>query len=147
MRRTILLLFIPLMATACSALPTTPPEPVSPAALPTAEGGGVTHATPTLPPTAVAPTSPPAPSPTRREELATLVAPAPPPPNYVRRTPFVLLDNPKFISASQAKYLNGTDRVLGVSINGDTRAYPVMMMSYHHIANDVVGGKPILVTF
>jgi hypothetical protein len=32
-------------------------------------------------------------------------------------------------------------RVIGVSINGESRAYPVPFMSAHEIVNDEVGGK------
>ncbi|MGB0653028.1 MAG: DUF3179 domain-containing (seleno)protein [Thermoplasmatota archaeon] len=44
-------------------------------------------------------------------------------------------------------WLRGDDRVLGVVIDGDTRAYPVKMLNSHEIVNDVVGGVPVAVTF
>ena len=44
-------------------------------------------------------------------------------------------------------YLRDTDLVLGVVINGDTRAYPHNIFWWHEIANDVVGRVPICVTF
>ena len=37
--------------------------------------------------------------------------------------------------------------VLGVEIDGDARAYSVPLLSSHEIVNDVVGGKPIAVTW
>jgi hypothetical protein len=37
--------------------------------------------------------------------------------------------------------------VLGVSINGESKAYPVQFLGYHHHIQDVVGGKSILVTY
>lgn len=40
-----------------------------------------------------------------------------------------------------------TVRVLGVSINGDSRAYPIPYMSEHEIVNDEVGGKLIAATW
>ena len=39
------------------------------------------------------------------------------------------------------------ERVLGVSINGDHRAYPLNLLSRHEIVNDTVGGVPIAVTW
>jgi hypothetical protein len=66
---------------------------------------------------------------------------------YSRTTPFVPLDNPKVLPAGQATFLTAEDRVLGITINGESRAYPLRMMTYHHIANDVLGGRPILITF
>ena len=40
-----------------------------------------------------------------------------------------------------------TEQVIGVSIGGEHRAYPIYMLSSHEIVNDVVGGKPIAVTW
>lgn len=37
--------------------------------------------------------------------------------------------------------------VIGVSINGEAKAYPIRFMGYHHHVQDTVGGKPILVTY
>ncbi len=57
------------------------------------------------------------------------------------------IDKPKFISADDAKYLKPTDRVLGVEINGKARAYPIRILNWHEIVNDVHNSKPIAVTF
>lgn len=41
-----------------------------------------------------------------------------------------------------------TDKVvLGVTINGESKAYPISMLIYHHQVRDVLGGKPIMVTY
>ena len=37
--------------------------------------------------------------------------------------------------------------VLGAELNGESRAYLLSMMSFHHVANDELGGEPYLVTF
>lgn len=45
---------------------------------------------------------------------------------------------------------NGLDpetRVIGLSINGESHAYPIPFMSSHEIVNDEVGGKKIAVTW
>ena len=39
------------------------------------------------------------------------------------------------------------ERVIGLSINGDSRAYPLKLMSRHEIVNDTVCGKPVAVTW
>lgn len=57
------------------------------------------------------------------------------------------LTNPKFISADQADYLNSKDKVIGVSINGDHRAYPIKILNYHEIVNDDVGSTSIVVSY
>ncbi len=39
------------------------------------------------------------------------------------------------------------DPVISLEIDGDARAYPLRVLMYHEIVNDVVGGKPVVVTF
>lgn len=39
------------------------------------------------------------------------------------------------------------DLVVGVSINGESKAYPIEIIGYHHQVRDTVGGKPIMVTY
>ncbi len=56
--------------------------------------------------------------------------------------------DPQFISAQQADLSYEPDeKVLGVSINGDIRAYSVRFLSRHEIVNDTVGGVKIAVTW
>jgi hypothetical protein len=57
------------------------------------------------------------------------------------------LDNPKMISAVDAEYLNADDLVLGVEIAGDARAYPLRILSWHEVVNDVVGGTPVSLAY
>lgn len=57
------------------------------------------------------------------------------------------IDTPKFISANQANYLKPKDRIIGININGEARAYPIKIMNWHEIVNDVVKGQSITVTF
>ncbi len=68
-------------------------------------------------------------------------------PGFQRNSPFVPLDNPEVVTAEAATFLQPDDRVLGLTVNGESRAYPINMMTFHHVANDVVGGQPVLVTF
>jgi len=57
------------------------------------------------------------------------------------------LDNPVFVAADDATYLKGRDRVLGLSINGVSRAYPIRILNYHEIVNDIIGGAGVVVTY
>ncbi len=57
------------------------------------------------------------------------------------------LDDPEFVVADDAAYLNDRDRVLGISINGVARAYPIRILNYHEIVNDVIGGTSVVVTY
>ncbi len=57
------------------------------------------------------------------------------------------LDQPKFVAASEATYLQGDDRVFGVAIGDDVRAYPYRILDWHEMANDVVGGVPVSLAY
>ena len=50
---------------------------------------------------------------------------------------------PKMLTPDEADFLDEDDRVFGVSINGDTRAYPLRIINAHEMVNDTVGGEPI----
>ncbi|MCW8931102.1 MAG: DUF3179 domain-containing protein [Gammaproteobacteria bacterium] len=62
------------------------------------------------------------------------------------------LDHPKFISLKSAGYLHDDDRILGMTFNGVSKAYPIKILNYHEIVNDVfkaTGGKnqPVVITY
>ena len=58
------------------------------------------------------------------------------------------IDDPQFETAeAAAASLDPGERVIGVVINGEARAYPLPIMSNHEIVNDVVGGQPVAVTW
>lgn len=58
------------------------------------------------------------------------------------------IDRPRFISVPEAdKFLQNSDIVLGLDINGDIRAYPLQILVWHEIVNDNVGGVPVAVTY
>ena len=61
----------------------------------------------------------------------------------VRKDGIPDLTDPPVISAEEATYLSASDRVFGVSINGEHRAYPLRIMNPHELTNDVLGGVPI----
>jgi hypothetical protein len=70
------------------------------------------------------------------------------------------LVNPKTVKGSEAEALNKEyrrkyhhkfvvtgDRVIGVTINGESRAYQLKLLQWHEVCNDVLGGMPIAVTY
>lgn len=57
------------------------------------------------------------------------------------------LDNPTMILAEEAEYLDPWDPVFGMSINGDNRAYPLRIIDWHEMANDVIGGVPVSIAY
>jgi len=57
------------------------------------------------------------------------------------------LTNPEFVSRTFVRYLNDSDMVLGVVIDGKAKAYPHNIGWWHEIVNDRIGGQAISVTF
>ena len=51
--------------------------------------------------------------------------------------------NPIMLRADEADFLDDDERVFGVNINGDARAYPLRVANAHEMVNDTVGGEPI----
>ncbi len=57
------------------------------------------------------------------------------------------LVNPRFMKASEARYLRPDDRVVGITIGGESRAYPLAILNYHEIVNDSLGETRFAVTY
>ena len=58
------------------------------------------------------------------------------------------INDPRFITLEEAdKQLRLTDLVIGVSIEGEHRAYGAAFLSGHEIVNDTLGGRAIAVTW
>ena len=53
---------------------------------------------------------------------------------------------PVFKEASRTK-LDGAEQVIAVKVGREARAYPIRIISYHHIVNDVLAGVPIVATY
>jgi len=56
-----------------------------------------------------------------------------------KMVPFHALDDPKMVKASDADFLDDTDYVLGLTVGGESRAYPTRYVWFHHVVNDKVG--------
>ncbi len=67
----------------------------------------------------------------------------------------VLTDPPTMTAAEierrnteeRGKLLVSGDRVIGVVVGGEARAYPLRLMRWHEVVNDRIGGEPIAVTY
>ena len=58
------------------------------------------------------------------------------------------LDDPDFIPVIEETRIGEREPVITLEIDGATpRAYPIRYLTWHEIANDVVGGVPVAVTF
>jgi hypothetical protein len=58
------------------------------------------------------------------------------------------LELPGFVTAqAAADWINASDEVIGVEINGDARAYPIRIIAWHEMVNDTVGGVPVSLAY
>ena len=57
------------------------------------------------------------------------------------------IDKPKFKPIAKIKDIGDAEPLITVNINGDVRGYPLRILIWHEIVNDVVGGVPILITY
>ena len=66
----------------------------------------------------------------------------------LRRDGIKPVDDPLFATASEAPdYMRDREPVIAINVDGDARAYPLAMLMWHEIVNDVVGGEPLTITF
>ena len=57
------------------------------------------------------------------------------------------LDLPTTIAPEEATWLGPEEPVFGVFINGEARAYPLRIMDWHEMTNDIVGGVPLSLAY
>ena len=58
------------------------------------------------------------------------------------------LDSPTFVAITEAvSWLQDLEPVVVLEFNGDVRAYPLQLLIWHEIVNDVVAGVPVAVTY
>ncbi len=58
------------------------------------------------------------------------------------------IDHPKFIPPSEADaWVKDNEPVIAFAQGGEARAYPLQILTWHEIVNDVVGGTPVTITF
>lgn len=56
------------------------------------------------------------------------------------------IDRPRFVDAPRAG-LDDVDRVLGLQLNGEARAYPVRILNWHEVVNDRFGARWVAITY
>jgi hypothetical protein len=70
---------------------------------------------------------------------------------FSRQNHFEWMFNPlahaAYAKTSEAAFVDDADIVMAVESNGEAAAYPVRLMAYHHLVQDVVGGTPIVATY
>lgn len=70
---------------------------------------------------------------------------------FARQNIFEWMFNPQpnaqYARAYDAAFVDEDDRVIAIEINGDAVAYPVRQIAYHHVVEDMVGGRPVVATY
>jgi hypothetical protein len=51
------------------------------------------------------------------------------------------------LNSSRGKFVLGSDRVIGVVIDGEARAYPISVLNVHEVIHDTLAGRQIAVTY
>lgn len=57
------------------------------------------------------------------------------------------LDRPAHVPAAKAAWLIDSERVFGAVAGGEARAYPLRILDWHEMLNDVVGGEPVTLSY
>ena len=57
------------------------------------------------------------------------------------------INAPVFAPATEIDFLADNEAVLALEINGDARAYPLQIMTWHELVNDTVGGVPVTISY
>lgn len=57
------------------------------------------------------------------------------------------IDDPVFRPAREIEDLGGREPVIRLEVAGEVKAYPLRILTWHEIANDVIGGVPVAVTY
>lgn len=57
------------------------------------------------------------------------------------------LDQPKVVSAAEARFMGDKNVVFGIVVNGEARAYPKRILAWHELALDTVGGVKLAVVY
>jgi hypothetical protein len=68
-------------------------------------------------------------------------------PGGPKRDEIASVDTPRFASLEEATWVLAENPVLGVSLGDESHVYPVHVIERHQIVNDVIAGKPVVVSY
>ena len=57
------------------------------------------------------------------------------------------IDDPRFRPVAEVDDLADAEPVIGLTVSGESRAYPLRVLTWHEIVNDVIAGVPVAVTY
>jgi uncharacterized membrane protein YozB (DUF420 family) len=71
---------------------------------------------------------------------------------FARQNHFEWMFNPlptvQYVAVSEAgRFLVDAEIVMGIEVKSEAVAYPIRQLAYHHLANTVVGGTPLVATY
>lgn len=57
------------------------------------------------------------------------------------------IDKPQFIPVGEESSIPGMEPVIALQVEGQTKGYPLRILTWHEIVNDEIGGIPVAVTY
>jgi hypothetical protein len=57
------------------------------------------------------------------------------------------ISNPEFLPVSEISDLGQDEPVIGLVVEGEAKAYPLRILTWHEIVNDEIAGVPVLITY
>ncbi len=57
------------------------------------------------------------------------------------------LTDPKMVSVKESGWIQPTDRIIAIAINGRTVGVPINILNYHEVINLTIAGEPVAATF
>jgi hypothetical protein len=57
------------------------------------------------------------------------------------------IDDPRFVPLDRVRKLGKEEPVIGVVMDGEAKAYPLRILTWHEIVNDEIAGVPVAVTY
>jgi hypothetical protein len=87
----------------------------------------------------------------RRTLIGALVLPVAAAAWFARQNHFEWLfrpfPDPRFVAVDRAKDLKPAEPVIAVAERGESLAFPITRIGYHHLVNTALGGVPIVATY
>lgn len=62
-------------------------------------------------------------------------------------SPFPTYAAPRALTLEEARYLVDRDEIMTLEVEGTVRGYPIRVVAPHHVVEDTLHGKPVVVTF
>jgi len=57
------------------------------------------------------------------------------------------IDNPVFQNAAAVDWLSPAEAVLALEVDGEARAYPIQVLTWHELVNDTIAGIPVTISY